>query len=874
MSRKIQTQFLLSKIGKDNNKRASAPIKIIQKKIERKEINLNYSFSNEFSSMPKEEETNEEESNNLLAQSYSFNQINKYREKILNEPSIIILESKIFSKENGGKKNLSRKNKLITPKDASGLYAKLLNKNKETHEEYLKLRNIFLNEENIKNFLKDNFDRKELDKLCSLISNLNYSINTLYISNNVNPLFSLKKLFEEITFNNPNSIVFNYNEKYNKLSPIIFRLRKIKGDGNCYYRAVMFRYFEHIILSKNIILLKKIILEMNQAFNSKEIQERLYIKMDVTFKPKLPLNIMYLILSLLEKGQIKESYQLFIKCVLSCAIFDYGLILYFRYILYLYIKNNEKKLYSKTFPVKVGNFLPSKYENEKGEFEFNKFYTNYLLKMFTEAEKIIIYLTPFVLGINLDIIIFEDNEDQIVKRFSYEEENGEKKLNDNVITLLNRSSHYELVYTYDEYNKYSEFYKNCEIFDTSDDDNILLNSQESDFFLLQNNINEHKKVNRTMVFQPNKIKIGNNNNSKNKKIIIKNKVINTSNVQSNNVSKIDNGYQNNTTINGAKNIIKLNNLVNKDNNEPSLENKNSKEIEKEIKPKIIVKKENEIPFGHPEYKSDNFLSYLDEIDNMFLTNMKYVECLKCRKKETNSLQDEYEFCNVCLKKEVINILAIDYSNYLKNENIKKKNYKIGVSIKLDKYTLYLKNILDILRLYVDITDEKELYQYIKQFVCVYCLKTIVENNNSRVIFPCGCAVCNKEELEQYFTEQNINLSGNYMCICGYKYQPKDLYALAEECNKIGIDCICLLIINIFHKNILSEGCCGCGIKKKDYEIKYKVENDNVNDFCFETYLKSSKINLMHFLCKSCEKKYQNQKFLCYFCNKIHLYTGQ
>ena len=618
MSRKIQTQFLFSKIGKDNNNRGSAPIKIIQKKIERKEINLNYSLSNEFSSMPKEE-TIEEESDNLLAQSYSFNQINKYREKILNEPSIIILESKIFSNENGGKKNLSRKNKLITPKDASGLFAKLLNKSKEINEEYLKSRNIFYNEENIKKFFKDYFNQKDLDKLYSIISKLNYTINTLYISNNINPLFSLKKLFEEITFNNPNSIVLNYNEKFNKLSPIVYRLRKIKGDGNCYYRAVMFRYFEQIILSKNIILLKKIILEMNQAFKSKEIQERLYIKMDVTFKPKIPLNIMHLILSLLEKGQIKESYELFIKCVLSCAIFDYGLILYFRYILYLYIKNNEKKLYSKTFPVKVGNFLPSKYENENGEFEFQKFYTNYLLKMFTEAEKIIIYLTPFVLGINLDIIIFEDNEDQIVKRFSYEEENGEKKFDDKVITLLNRNSHYELIYTYDDYNKYSEFYKNCEIFDTSNDNNILLDSQENNFFLFQNNINEHKKANRTMVVQPNKIKTGvNNNNSNNKKITVKNKLINTSNVQTNKISKIDNGYQNNTTINGTKNIIKLNNLVNIDNNETILDKKNSKEIEKDIKPKIIVKKENEIPFGHPEYKSDNFLSYLDEIDNMFL----------------------------------------------------------------------------------------------------------------------------------------------------------------------------------------------------------------------------------------------------------------
>ena len=54
----------------------------------------------------------------------------------------------------------------------------------------------------------------------------------------------------------------------------------------------MFRYFERIILSKNLILLKKIILEMNQAFKSKEIKDRLYIKMDVNFKPELHIKIM------------------------------------------------------------------------------------------------------------------------------------------------------------------------------------------------------------------------------------------------------------------------------------------------------------------------------------------------------------------------------------------------------------------------------------------------------------------------------------------------------------------------------------------------------------------------------------------------------
>ena len=149
MSRKIQQQFLFSNLRRDANNKGQAPIKITEKKFEREVINLNSSFSDEFSNMPKEENV-EEDNNNKLAQSYSFNQINRYREKILNEPSTIILESLIYSKQNGGKKNINKNIKFITSKDVSDLFTKLLNKNKESQEEYLKLRNIYLNEDELK----------------------------------------------------------------------------------------------------------------------------------------------------------------------------------------------------------------------------------------------------------------------------------------------------------------------------------------------------------------------------------------------------------------------------------------------------------------------------------------------------------------------------------------------------------------------------------------------------------------------------------------------------------------------------------------------------------------------------------------------------
>ena len=70
-----------------------------------------------------------------------------------------------------------------------------LNQNKESKEEYLKLRIINHNENEIRNVVKDKLNQNYLQKLYTTISNLNYKIDIYLISNNVNTLFSLKQLF-------------------------------------------------------------------------------------------------------------------------------------------------------------------------------------------------------------------------------------------------------------------------------------------------------------------------------------------------------------------------------------------------------------------------------------------------------------------------------------------------------------------------------------------------------------------------------------------------------------------------------------------------------------------------------------------------------
>ena len=285
------------------------------------------------------------------------------------------------------------------------------------------------------------------------ISNINTNYTQFDNNKKVGPFTPLSYVIESTYLFKPE----NTNEmqkKYDRLKKDILYYRTIYADGNCYYRAIIYRYIELLILNKKIEIFKFLIIDIYYSFQSEEIKKRLYIGNDM-LNPKLIIQIMIIILEHLENNRIAEAYKAFYDSLLFSKIFDYSLILYLRYIIYLYIKNNEKKLYSESFPVLIGNLLPSKYEKD-GIFDFNSFYENFLLKMFQFAEKIVIYLTPFVLGIDLNVVLFDDNENEIVKKFGFA---GKSQLNlvDNIY-ILNRKGHYENIYTIEDYQKYNFFY--------------------------------------------------------------------------------------------------------------------------------------------------------------------------------------------------------------------------------------------------------------------------------------------------------------------------------------------------------------------------------------------------------------------------------
>jgi hypothetical protein len=337
-------------------------------------------------------------------------------------------------------------------------------------EDYLKVRKYPKFSENEYLSIKKSVGRDLLNIQNYLLVKLK-DYNVYNANKKIGPILPLSYLIEkhyELKQQNKQLM----QEKYNRLKYNIYNYRPNYGDGNCFYRAVMFRYIELLIIYRRADILKSLVVDIHRSFQSKEIKQRLFIN-DEYLNPALIVQVMITILELVESDRLLDAHLALYKSILYSKIFDYSIILYLRYILYTYIKKNEQKLYTESFPVLIGNLLPLKYEKDDF-FYFEPFYENNLLKMFSYPEKINIYLTPFVLGINFSMILFEDKEDEIVKKFGFE---GENNLNiDDTIFLLFRGGRFENIYSFEDNQKYKFIY------------DIYINNAKPSFIKIDNSI--------------------------------------------------------------------------------------------------------------------------------------------------------------------------------------------------------------------------------------------------------------------------------------------------------------------------------------------------------------------------------------------------
>ena len=243
------------------------------------------------------------------------------------------------------------------------------------------------------------------------------------------------------------------NKKYEYLM-----YRKIKADGNCYYRIIMFAFLEHLIFQKNIIFIKNFIVDFKMKLKNPiliSMAKENKIDLNQTFKCLI---MIYFSLTSKSRDPILKSYSVLLKMYNNIDDFDKGLIIYFRILIYLYINKNRTKTLLEDFPIFIGNLLPTEFIDENGHHDFDSFFENYLFKFNQISERIDIYLTPFILGYNIEILYINNVSDintsnckkSLLDAGSYNESN-------NKITILYKKTHYELVYSNDYIKKYKKY---------------------------------------------------------------------------------------------------------------------------------------------------------------------------------------------------------------------------------------------------------------------------------------------------------------------------------------------------------------------------------------------------------------------------------
>lgn len=283
-------------------------------------------------------------------------------------------------------------------------------------------------------------------------------------SYNISPSSSIENLVEK-TYSFDPRLKFQMAEEISYIKFLFNKWRPIGGDGNCFYRSVIFNYLENLIFDKNILCLQRLVIELVEKFdcsysNTKNLRNEIKDPL-LKINLRLIVTIFKIIIDILDKpgtNSINEALAILTKSFNFSKIFDMAMILYLRFILYEFILKNKDHYFSKDFPIKLGNLLPFQYETEDGKFLYDKFFNEDLLKLYTYAEKIAIYITPFVIKMNLRVLFYDYGEDCNIqtKDFSCFLKNKQ------TLNILYRKAHYDIIYSksYEEnYSDYIDHYK-------------------------------------------------------------------------------------------------------------------------------------------------------------------------------------------------------------------------------------------------------------------------------------------------------------------------------------------------------------------------------------------------------------------------------
>ena len=628
-----------------------------------------------------------------------------------------------------------------------------------------------------------NMNKKQLEILANQIEKCN--LDHLY--DNFNPreslhrigtLSSLDFLIETTYYSQPGSVNMMFADK-KKLEPYIYKFRTILGDGDCFYRGLIFSFLENIILTNNVMLMKELLILFDEKINPKNplIKSKDYLKHIEILNIGIVSQALYILLKKMENNKIANVYEILLKLFLYCQDFDYGIIYFTRYLLFDYISSNEDKIFSKENQIEVGCLLPEDFVVDKGvknEYFFENFYSLQLMKPKSFAEKIVIYIAPFVFNADINVLIYDYGCNSFIEEKNFVNEKGKSEFQ---INLLFRKAHYDIYYKKDFYDKYK------------DKLDRLLNILESICYL----------------------------NAKN-----------------------------------PEELLKKNNIQNKDNNQSDI-------------------------------KEENYEKLFKEQGNI---NDNVPKCLGC-KKPYNDRENAFGLCNNCLLVELKSQILINYLEYLKKGNNYMGNEEKLLSFFQTKKCSIsvLKNISLINAIFNSGYQFKDLLLDIRKTMCLYCGFTIT-GEDFYIELPCQCRICKKECFDGYIKKirNRLEIGEDQMgnrgfpslnCFCGFKYDLNSLIYMIKEMKKKELKEE-YKMYQEFVKNYSKWKCMICGdsfnIQSKYYRLIFKDDK-----------MDSKILKLMdsqHLICLSCVHNYRvcntnntnntnNNIIECLFCKSKH-----
>ena len=304
-----------------------------------------------------------------------------------------------------------------------------------------------INKCNLDNFYK-NFRPKCNDKAIGSISSLDFLVET--------------------TFNcSPNHYDIMIEDR-EKLNSYIYKFRSVLGDGDCFYRGFIFSFLENIILTNNIMLMKELLILFHEKINPKNdlIKDKDYLLILHQMNFEIVTSILYILINQME-SDIEKAYKSLLKVFLYCPDFDFGIIYFTRYLIYEFITANEDKIYSREFQLEIGCLLPEDYiidKGDKNDYLFEDYFSLQLMQTKTFAEKIVLYIAPFVFNTNMNILIYDFGingaSSSIQEKLFLSDNDTSSQIQ---INLIFRKSHYDIYYKinyYEEFKSYFNILKN------------------------------------------------------------------------------------------------------------------------------------------------------------------------------------------------------------------------------------------------------------------------------------------------------------------------------------------------------------------------------------------------------------------------------